>query len=480
MSCDRGSRPHGNSADGTPTGSQDAAPVITGHDSLLRTVIDESPDIIIMKDWEGRFMLCNRALARLYGSEPEQMVGKSDADFNDNAEQVRFYLENVQQIMRGSETVIVEESSTDADTGDMRYYHSIKKPLRGADGSRRILVIAHDVTDLMRARRQAEESERRYAYAMEAAGEGLWDWDVVRGTVRHNPKWCELLGLDVSHSEHDINVLESLIHPDDRGSVFASLQRALQEDDVYDHEHRMIRADGQQIWVTDRGRVVERDGEGNPLRMAGSIADTTSRKVAELKLEKASAELAASNQHLEELVAQRTMELEQANRELKRQAHLDGLTGVSNRLALERWIGHARQPAEGAAQTASVIMLDIDYFKSINDLYGHIRGDEVLCQVADCLRASLRSQDMITRFGGEEFLLVLPGASLAEAQAIAEDLRQQIQALNVLRDGRNITASFGVAQVDQDTGDYYQAIARADEALYQAKANGRNRVETPD
>lgn len=404
------------------------------------------------------------------------MVGKTDADFNDNAEQVQFYLENVQSIMRGNRTVVVEESSTDAETGETRYFHSIKKPLRGPDGSRRILVIAHDVTDLMRARRQAEESERRYAYAMEAAGEGLWDWDIRSGRVRHNLQWCELLGLDVSHSEHDLQVLTALLHPQDRDDVFQTLQQALRGDGFYTHEHRMQRADGRLIWVQDRGRVVERAADGTPLRMTGSIADITRRKTAELQLEQA-------NQRLEELVARRTAELAQANEELarandelKRQAHLDGLTGVHNRLALERWLGRSA-PVTGTSAPTSIIMLDIDHFKSINDHYGHLRGDDVLRQVADCLRARLRSRDLIARFGGEEFLLVLADAGLPEAMSIANDLRQQIEQLDILGDGRAITASFGVALADAGQADYHAAIARADAALYRAKAKGRNRVE---
>ena len=119
-----------------------------GDSDILRTVIDENPNIILMKDWDGRFLIGNRALASLYGTTPDELVGKDDGHFNPNADQVNFFLENVRAIMSQSETKIVMEESTDVATGETRYFQSIKKPLTAADGSKQILVIANDVTEL--------------------------------------------------------------------------------------------------------------------------------------------------------------------------------------------------------------------------------------------------------------------------------------------------------------------------------------------
>ncbi|MFG1491419.1 PAS domain-containing protein, partial [Oceanospirillum sp. HFRX-1_2] len=249
-----------------------------------------------MKNFEGDFLLCNESLARLYGSTPKEMVGKSDADFNPNKDQVAFYKQNIQQVMRSGKLQIVEEASTDADTGEVRYFQSIKKPLKGPDGRDRILVIAHDITELKHAHRLIEEKERRYAYAMAAAGEGIWDWDIPGKRVQHNRKWCDLLGLDSSHTSHDISVLSGLIHPEDHDAMMAALNQALAGDGIYSHEHRMVRASGDIFWGYDRGRVVEWDESGQPVRMVGSITDITDRKHAEQKLAVAKAELEKSNQ----------------------------------------------------------------------------------------------------------------------------------------------------------------------------------------
>jgi PAS domain S-box-containing protein len=244
---------------------------------LLRTVIDESPDIILLKDWDGRFLLGNRALANLYGTTPDVLEGRDDGAFNPNAEQVAFYLENVREVMRGGVTQIVQETSTDVETGETRYFHSIKKPIVGPDGEPRILVIAHDMTDLQRAHQAIEERERSYSYAMAAAGEGIWDWDLTTNLVTHNAKWSELLGFAEVELEHPVDVFASLLHEDDRDDVAVALDRAMSTSGEYHHVHRMRRRDERVIWVLDRGRVVEWDDDGRPTRMAGSISDITER-----------------------------------------------------------------------------------------------------------------------------------------------------------------------------------------------------------
>lgn len=438
-------------------------------ESLLRTVIDESPDIILMKDFDGDFLLCNESLARLYGSTPAKMIGKSDADFNPNEEQVEFYKENIRQVMRSGKLQIVEEASTDSDTGEVRYFQSIKKPLKGPDGSDRILVIAHDITELKRAHQLIEEKERRYAYAMAAAGEGIWDWDIPGNRVYHNRKWCDLLGLDSSHTSHEMSVLSGLIHPDDHDAVMAALEQALADDGVYSHEHRMLRGDGTVFWGYDRGRVVEWDESGQPVRMVGSITDITDRKRAEQKLAEAKAELEKSNQLLEHLVSERTEELANANRELQRMAVIDPLTGTGNRFQLESWLTD-----KAGDLPIAVLMLDIDHFKKVNDTYGHKLGDTVLKQVAAALREQLRDQDLIIRFGGEEFLLVLAGANEQQSVQTAERLRAYVEQLAGLPIHHPVTVSIGMSAGTVSSFDQLQQTA--DEYLYAAKAGGRNQV----
>lgn len=269
---------------------------------LLRTVIDENPNIILMKDWDGRYLMANRALAKLYGTRPETLVGKRDADFNPNREQVEFFQENIRSIMREGETRIVLEASTDATTGDTHYFQSIKKPLLGPDGEPRILVIAHDITETHQAKARAEASEQRLTYALDATGESIWDWNVRSGQVRHNAQWLRGLGLPVTCLEHPLELFTEHVHPDDRDAVWARIRACMEGEGDYVSEHRMCHVDGSVFWVLDRGRVVERDAEGGALRMVGSYSDITERKAAQRELEQHRA-------HLEALVAHRTSEL---------------------------------------------------------------------------------------------------------------------------------------------------------------------------
>lgn len=249
--------------------------------ALLRTVIDENPNIILLKDWNGRFLLGNRALAQLYGTTPDGLVGQDDGAFNPNQEQVDFYLRNVQDIMRRFETEVVFETSTDANTGETRYYQSIKKPLRDANGQLQILVIANDITDVRKAQLRAEESERQLNYVLAATGEGVWDWDIDTGLVRHNARWADILGMDPQQVSNNMEEFGARLSPVDRPAVMAAIDQCLQGGGPYRHEHRMYRTDGTEIWVIDRGDVVERHPDGRAKRMVGSFADITARKRAE-------------------------------------------------------------------------------------------------------------------------------------------------------------------------------------------------------
>jgi PAS domain S-box-containing protein len=252
--------------------------------TLLRTVIDENPNIILMKDWDGKFLIGNRALANLYGTTPDELIGKDDGAFNPNAEQVAFFLQNVREVMSQSQTQVVMEESTNASTGEVTYYQSIKKPLITREGKKQILVIANDVTELKRTQSRLEESERRLRYVLDATGEGIWDWNIPTGEVTHNSRWCEIIGLDMAHLQHPVALFADLLHPDDRNTVMQRLQKSLDGKGVYHSEHRMRLNDGRVVWVLDRGDVVERDAAGKPLRMVGSFTDISERKAGDLAL----------------------------------------------------------------------------------------------------------------------------------------------------------------------------------------------------
>jgi diguanylate cyclase (GGDEF)-like protein len=158
----------------------------------------------------------------------------------------------------------------------------------------------------------------------------------------------------------------------------------------------------------------------------------------------------------------------------------DELTGLSNRRFIMEALSLQLAQARRNGKPVSVLMIDVDYFKSINDTYGHLSGDRVLRNLATSLRSRLRAQDMAGRWGGEEFLVVLPDTDAAGATILAGNLRAEVEdARWSAQDGRSIplTLSIGVHTCDSATEELDTVISAADQALYRAKQAGRNRVE---
>ena len=154
----------------------------------------------------------------------------------------------------------------------------------------------------------------------------------------------------------------------------------------------------------------------------------------------------------------------------------DRLTGLYNRLKLDELFAYNLHVAKRHHLTFSIILLDIDNFKLVNDTYGHQVGDSLLQEIAHILKTNVRLEDAVGRWGGEEFLLLLPSSDLTSATMLAEKLRGLIEATVFLYVG-HCTASFGVSSYHEKDHEK-DMIARADAALYRAKSNGRNWVET--
>lgn len=179
-------------------------------------------------------------------------------------------------------------------------------------------------------------------------------------------------------------------------------------------------------------------------------------------------------------------ERKQAEEELKAAKELaealarrDELTGLNNRRAFFYDGEQALNQAKRYTHPLSLIMLDVDYFKQVNDTYGHAAGDDVLVTLADILKKQAREVDILGRLGGEEFALVLPETSLADAIAMAERLRTEIENTTVCSAKSDIrtTASFGISALTSQQASLEHLINEADDVLYQAKRKGRNRIE---
>ncbi len=160
-------------------------------------------------------------------------------------------------------------------------------------------------------------------------------------------------------------------------------------------------------------------------------------------------------------------------------AKMDFLTKIANRRAFERRLEEEFQRTKRYRSVFALIMIDIDYFKKVNDRYGHIAGDQVLRVVAQVLEEQTRFNDFVSRYGGEEFAVLLPESTAGQGRYVADKIRQAVENTSFLHAGEKIkvTISAGVGQVDAARDTPETLIERVDAALYQAKKNGRNRVE---
>lgn len=218
------------------------------------------------------------------------------------------------------------------------------------------------------------------------------------------------------------------------------------EDKFWSKEYRVQRADGSYVHVFDRAYII-RDENGKPMRMLGAIMDITTRK--------------------------------QAEEVLRQESLHDPLTGLFNRRYMEEMLDREIQRAERNHQTIGVIMMDIDHFKQINDSLGHAAGDALLRNLGTFLLSHVRGADIACRYGGDEFILILPGAPLQTARERAEAICKEARDTVVEPYGKMLgkfTISLGAA-VFPEQGATRQALCEAaDAALYAAKETGRNRV----
>lgn len=185
--------------------------------------------------------------------------------------------------------------------------------------------------------------------------------------------------------------------------------------------------------------------------------------------------LDAGGERMVLLVVRDVSELVRANKELERLARHDGLTGLANRLAADEQLHQELSRSRRSGAHFSVLLLDVDHFKRVNDTHGHDVGDQVLKTVARRLKEAVRASDFVARFGGEEFLVILPDAALVEAVAVAEKIRAAMDATPFPQVG-HVTVSVGVSQASAETSRVEDVVRLADQALYASKNAGRNCV----
>ncbi|MDC8784838.1 diguanylate cyclase domain-containing protein [Roseateles koreensis] len=291
------------------------------------------------------------------------------------------------------------------------------------------------------------ESEQRWAFALEGAGDGVWEWNVDSGLINCSQRWKAIMGLPPGQEFSSMNQLRAAIHPQDLERVRTEFQHCL---DGFTaslvSEYRVAGAGGAAgpwNWVLSRGMVVERDALGQSVRMVGTLSDINLRRQSEERL--------------------RFMALH------------DPLTELANRAHFDERFRFALANARRYQERVGLILLDLDRFKPINDQYGHGVGDQLLQTVAKRIRSAVRETDTVGRIGGDEFVVLLTGAMTAEtAQLVVEKIFNQVAMPMELGGVRvEVTCSLGLAMYPRDGLDELSLAKSADEAMYRNKREGR-------
>lgn len=313
---------------------------------------------------------------------------------------------------------------------------------------------------------------------------GTWDWSKSTGQAIRSPGWFSMLGYDINDYAQDIFTWENIIHQDDYDYVMSNIGLLISgKIDLYDVEYRCQKYDGTYLWIRDKAKVISYDETGFASRIIGYHTNIHEHKTIQLKLKHCEKLLNKDKHSLKVYALKKTQQLQKKIDELKDKilkveqlSNADTLTKIPNRKGFEEQLTKEIARAIRYQHTLSFVIFDIDFFKLINDQFGHKAGDIVLKKIATVARTTIREIDYLARWGGEEFVLILPCLSILEAAKVCESLRKAITHLKT-SNNITITCSFGVTEF-LITDNRNSLFSRADNALYKAKKSGRNCVVT--
>lgn len=450
--------------------------------AILRALIDYAPVLMYVRDTQGHFLLVNQKLATYLQQTPQQLIGKTDRELL-SADIVETWYTQDKHIHATGKPAEFEEVLTF--NGHVRTYLTIKFPLYNDHD--KIYAIGSVSTDISERKHYVAELERNYqdATLVNAMNEFLQTCTTVEEIYQITQQSVTKMFETCSGSLYIFDESTALFHAVATWGATPPTETSLTRE---------------QCWALRRNRF--------HLLTADSIANK--QPCEHIKVSRPCVSicvpLMAQNQTLGMLhirnhtpilhdndtyerwewlsvmvgghIAMALANIHLRNR-LIEQSIRDPLTGLYNRRYMNETLDRELHKAHRHKHAVGIVMLDIDHFKMFNDTYGHDVGDEVLKQVATFLQSSIRSDDVVCRYGGEEFLFIMTDVPLHSVRRRAEEIRAGIQTLAVEYEGqalKTITVSLGVASFPEHGDTAECVISLADKALYRAKAQGRNCV----
>lgn len=412
----------------------------------LSIALDHIPAYIYIKDRQRRYVYANKPALELFSCSEGELRGSEDSRFFPPDAVSNLHAIDTRVFEQGEDTA--QEVVSQDDNGMKHVYWEVKTPIYDEVDKTKIwglCGISTDITEFKHREAVLQESVRRFHSTFDSAPIGMALVGIDGRFLQANDALCRILGY--RQEELQQKTFQEITHPEDLQTDLPMLEELhTGRRESYQIEKRYLHKDGHVIWIL-LSRSTVRDSNNKILYLIAQIQDVTERKSLMDKLS-----LQANQDYLTNLFNRRFF-MEQAEVELAR--------------------------AKRYGKPLSLLMLDIDHFKNINDTYGHKSGDIVLQKLSGLLLEKLRTVDVVGRIGGEEFAILLPESNLNNAIEVAERLREDTAETEVKLEGGKIvhlTVSIGIAMLNDRDINLDVMFNLADQALYKAKNGGRNKV----
>lgn len=447
-------------------------------ETRFRLLFETMVQGVILQSASGEVISANPAAERILGLTLEQMQGHTSIDpqwraiREDGSEFPGSEYPAMVALATGQEIRNIVMGVFNPQAKDYFWFniHAVPQFKDGEQKPYQVYTTFDDMTDRKKIAETLKASETRYRLLAENISDVIWIYDIVENRTRYiSPSVERLRGY--TPEEVMAGTMENSLTPasfqyvqKEIAARFKDFQNGYRE--FYVDELEQICKDGSTVW-TEVTANFQINSENGHIEIYGVSRNITERKLNERLLMQANKQL---HDHVEKI--------EQLRAELHELAIRDPLTGLYNRRYLSDSLEREFSRAQRELLPVSLLIMDIDHFKIINDSHGHQVGDKFLIAIADLLKNNSRGSDIACRYGGEEFILVLPGTETQAAYARAEHFRTEFAQIRIPHDMKelSITVSMGIAAYPVHATAAEDLINKADLALYKSKHNGRNRV----
>lgn len=402
-------------------------------DDKTNKIIETAIDGFFIADDKGEIIKINQAFVDILGYSRNEIVGRKIPYFEkrENKCEVKEHIKYIKTA--GSdrfETIYKNKAGEKLDIEVSVTYLNLDNQIDLFFG------FVRDITERKKNQQEIRKIKERLELAVEGGNIGIWDWNIKTGGAYFNKNWFKMIGYQEGELNYNVESWEKLIHPDDKNRVNREINKFLNgEIKSYISEHRIKTKAGNYKWIKDIGKVSRVDKRGKPVRAVGIHLDIDKEK--------------------------------KSRKQVEYLSYHDSLTGLYNYRYLMEEIDRI---SNSRKYPISIVIADLDRLKFINDNFGHKMGDQYIKKAADILKNTFRQEDVVSRIGGDEFAVILPDASIKEAQNIISRVKKQFEIIREnSKEFRFFNISLGVSTIENSSMSFEQGYKKADKKMYEQK-----------